>query len=173
MREQIERQWGYTRGVAHKLVADVPCERFAELPYTDAKHPAWVLTHLALAGGMAADILDAGVMAEGDPATKTGGVPTAWVELGAPGAPVLGDRGRYPSKDEVLAEIDRVHELAEGRLRSAPEAWLESAFPIADYRSFFPTVRDGAFYLMAYHEGYHLGQMSQWRRASGFPASAD
>jgi hypothetical protein len=44
---------------------------------------------------------------------------------------------------------------------------LATEFPNPEYRAFFPTIGDAAFYLMAFHEGWHLGQLSTWRRAIG------
>ena len=57
MRQQILRIYGSTLTEAKKLTADVPCERFAELPFDGSKHPAWVIAHIALASGMVLNFL--------------------------------------------------------------------------------------------------------------------
>tara|TARA_Y100001933_G_scaffold167365_1_gene165549 strand:- start:153 stop:659 length:507 start_codon:yes stop_codon:yes gene_type:complete len=166
MRRQILNLYAMTLDTAERLVADIPCERFAELPYPDAKHPAWVLGHLALGGGMMLAYLRG--ESEG-----FGGVPEAWAPVCMPGAALRDERTAYASKDELLAELRRIHsELAEA-FSNASDELLASPFPNEAYRSFFPTNADAAVYLMAHHEGYHLGQLSQWRRAAGFGPLGD
>ena len=161
MRQQIMRLYGSTLADAKKLTADVPDDRFAEQPYPGAKHPAWVLGHLSLASGMALDHI------RGNPG-GFGSVPGAWAEVAMPGAEVRDDRALYAPKDELLATLERAHgELADA-FASAPDEILASPFPIEEWREFFPTIAEMAVYVMAYHEGYHLGQVSQWRRAAGF-----
>jgi hypothetical protein len=165
MRPQILSLYASTLADAERLVGDVPCERFAELPYADAKHPAWVLGHLALGSGMMIGCLRGN-------AEDLGGVPGAWMDACAPGKPIVGDRALYATKDELLDALLAVHTTLAGAFESASDAALAAPFPIEAYRDYFPTNADAAVYLMAHHEGYHLGQMSQWRRAAGFGPSA-
>jgi hypothetical protein len=166
MKQQILNLYAMTLGSAEKLMAEVPCERCAELPYADAKHPGWVLSHLALGSGMMVGFL------RGENGSY-GSVPAAWAEVGMPGAPILGERGKYATKDELLGAMRSVHEELAALFTEATDEQLARAFPIEEYREFFPTMLDASVYLMAHHEGYHLGQMSQWRRAAGFAATPD
>ncbi len=166
MRQQILRIYGSTLTDAKKLTADVPGDRFAEQPYAGAKHPAWVLGHLSLASGMALDHI------RGNPG-GFGSVPEAWAEMGMPGVEVRADRALYAPKDELLATLERAHGELAAAFEAASDETLASPFPIEEWREFFPTIADMAVYVMAHHEGYHLGQLSQWRRAAGFgPAEA-
>ena len=166
MREQLISTYGYTLGMAHRLCEGVECARCAELPYADAKHPAWTLSHLAIAGGMTAAFLDPYA---GD--GPTSGVPEAWMLVGAPGVSITDERTKYAALDELLAELDRVHALVAERFAKASDEHLASPFPIEQYRSSWPTVMDATMYMVGHHEGYHLGQMSQWRRAAGYPSN--
>lgn len=165
MRTQILNLFSMTLADAERLVADVPCERFAELPYPDAKHPAWVLTHLALGAGMLVGYF------RGEDGTF-GCVPAAWAGLATPGSTISGQRSDYATKDELLSTLRAAHAELAGEFEKASETDLAREFPNEEYRSFFPTISDAAAYLMAHHEGYHLGQMSQWRRAAGFGATS-
>lgn len=158
MRSQVIKVYAMTLDDARKQVADVPCERFAELPFEGAKHPGWVLGHLALASGMGLAHL------RGEEGVA--GVPEAWSAscMGVPS----GERALFGTKDQLLGELERVHKELAQAYQAASDERLATEFPIPDWRSFFPTIGDAEFYLMAHHEGYHLGQLSQWRRAAGF-----
>lgn len=167
MKTQILGLYAYTLAEAEKLVADVPDERFAELPYPNAKHPAWVLTHLSVGSGMLAGCL------RGDP-KDLAGVPASWPELCPAGAPVSGDRAPFASKEELLSTLRSVHESLAGIVEAMPDDELAAEFIVPEWRDFFPTNAVSIAYMLGHHEGYHLGQLSQWRMAAGFgpPAGA-
>lgn len=165
MKDHVLKSYAMTLEQATKLVADVPDERFAEVPYPHAKHPAWVLGHLSLASGMGSAILEHPELVE----PGLSGVPEAWAEtsMGEPSS----DRSKFATKDELLAELSRVHGVFAERFTKVSDDVLAREIPNPDWRSFFPTISDAVFYLLTYHEGYHLGQLSQWRRAAGFAAA--
>jgi len=165
-RSFVLRLYGGTLDRAGRLVEGVPDERWAELPHDGAKHPAWALTHLCLASGM----VDAHLRGEGD---ELGVVPAAWAAVGMPGADLVADRSAYPAGAELLEVLGRAHAALAATYRAASDERLAAEFPVEAYRAFFPTLGDAATYVMAYHEGYHLGQVSQWRRAVGFGPIAD
>lgn len=162
MKSHLLKMYGMTLGEAQKLVADVPCERFAEFAQGVQKHPGWVLGHLCAASHMGAGFLNQ------DP-----GEAGSWMENTMPGKPVTAEQGDYETKANLLAALERTHAAMARGLEQASDAMLAAEFPIEDYRSFFPTIGDATFYLMAYHEGYHLGQLTQWRMASGFGPVGD
>lgn len=167
MREAILGTYAMTLDTARRLMEGVECADCAGAPYPDAKHPAWTLSHLCVASGMAASFLD-----ESGQESPLGGVPEAWAGVSSPGMPITNERSAYASKDELLAELERLHGVVAERFAGASDAFLAREFPSPDYREFWPTVGHAAFYMLAYHEGYHLGQMSQWRRAAGYPSAA-
>ncbi len=167
MREAILGTYAMTLEAAQRLVADVDCADFVSAPYSDAKHAGWTLSHLCVGSGMAAQFLD-----ESGAEAPMAGVPEAWAKVSSPGVPITNERSAYATKSELLAELERLHALVSDRFGSVSDEYLARAFPIEDYRSFWPTIGHGAFYMLAYHEGYHLGQMSQWRRAAGYPSAA-
>ena len=165
MRTQVLNIYAMTLDASQKLMTDIPCERCAELPFDSAKHPGWVLGHLSIASGMIAAYLGG---EEG-----ISGVPEDWMKSCAPGVPITADRGQFGTRDQLMSEMVRVHALAAERFGNVSDADLAKPFPNPDYRAFWPTLADGAFYLLAYHEGYHLGQLSSWRRAVGFGPAPD
>ena len=165
MREAILATYAMTLDTAKRLVEDIACADCVSAPYPDAKHAGWTLSHLCIASGMAAQFLD-----ESGTEVSMAGVPEAWAEVSSPGVPISNERSAFATKDELLTELDRLHTLVAERFTGVSEEYLAREFPMEDYRSFWPTIGHGAFYMLAYHEGYHLGQMSQWRRASGYRA---
>lgn len=165
MKPQILGLFAHTLSEAEKLVADVPDERFAELPYPNAKHPAWVLTHLTVGAGMLIGCL------KGDP-TDPGGVPPSWAELCTAGEAVIGDRSRFPGKDELLATLRATHETLAAQVDAMTDDQLAAEFVVPEWREFFPTNAVATAYMLAHHEAYHLGQLSQWRMAAGLGSPA-
>lgn len=159
MKPALLRLYAMTLDEARGLVGDVPCERFAEQPWEHAKHPAWILGHLCIASSMITEHLG------GDSTT----VPPSWVDRFRPGSECAGDRSLYPTKAELLDTLARAHTELARVFDAATDERLNAPFPIEEYRAFFPTIADAAAYMMAHHEGYHLGQLSQWRRALDLP----
>ncbi|MEM1183596.1 MAG: DinB family protein [Planctomycetota bacterium] len=166
MRDQILGIYALTLSDAKRLVSDVPCERFAEVTHEASKHPGWVLGHLALASAMGA----AHLRDPENPSPEFVGVPTEW-QASCMGEPTA-DRDAFGKKDQLLEVLEAAHDDYTARFKAASDADLEAEFPNPDYRSFFPTQGVAAVYLLAHHEGYHLGQLSQWRRTAGFGAAA-
>ena len=166
MRSSILSLYASTLDQARRIVGDVPCERFAEIPFEGAKHPAWVIAHLCLASGMVLDYLrgkDGGF----------GGVPEAWAEVCMPGSECDPDRAKYAGKDELMRTLDTVHAALAETYENVGDDVLATEFPVEEWRSFFPTLGHAAIYVMAHHESYHLGQLTQWRRAAGLGAMPD
>lgn len=161
MKPEIIGLFAHTMSEAEKLVADVPDERFAELPYTNAKHPAWVLTHLSVGAGMMIGCI------KSDP-NDLGGVPASWPELCPARGSVSDDRSRFASKDELLTTLRATHETLSGMVEAMTDEQLAAEFVVPEWREFFPTNAVATAYMLAHHEGYHLGQLSQWRMAAGF-----
>jgi hypothetical protein len=94
----------------------------------------------------------------------------AWPETFARGAH-LGDMAALPSPEEIEQAWREVSERLMKRLDELTDADLAAAaprpFPIADR-----TIR-GAITFLAYHEGYHVGQMSFLRKWLGYPGLVD
>lgn len=164
MRLQLLTTYAMTLDQARKLVAAVPCERFAELPHEGAKHPGWVLGHLVVGSYYAGQLLGASDrLGEAEP----------WFGNCTPGSVLSSDRASYGTKDGLLASLERMHAAVAEGLRNVTDEQLDAPLPQEEFRSFWPKVADGVVYLVAYHEGFHLGQLSSWRRAAGFGALPD
>jgi hypothetical protein len=144
---------------AEKLVADVPDEQMCAQPMPGRvmNHAAFTLGHLAWANDNALALL--------------GGQPKLadWKERVGMGAKPADDRSLYPSKSALLDALKDAHARLSTALKDAtPEALAQPAPERA--RGRFPTVGSMVIGLMTSHEGSHLGQLSAWRRAMGFPS---
>lgn len=157
MKDWLIKAYATSLGDAQRMMEDVECADCARIVHNVNKHPAWVVGHLAVAGDLIVGVL-------GGEATLE-----AWHPLFAPtpeAAPV-DDRAKYPTKAELMDALGDRHRVVGERMAGLNEAGLDAALPIEAYREFWPTVRDALGDLMALHEPYHLGQLSQWKRAAG------
>jgi len=146
-----------------KLVADVPDEKMCAQPVPGQimNHPAFLLGHLAWANDNRAAALSG--------QQPTFAAKPGCKELFGMGAKPSTDRSAYPSKAELLKAFEAAHaRLGEAAAKATPEALAE---PTPEpMRARFPTVGAMVLGLMTSHFATHLGQLSAWRRAMGYPS---
>ncbi len=139
-----------------EAVDDIPDSRFAEQPQGVRNHPAWTLSHLSSVLGFLLKLLDESQGASTDDEDQkygSGSIPTT-------------DRSQYLPKDELLSTFRHRHERVEKAVREKHKEYFMREAP-ESLRAFAPTIGRIAFFLLAAHEAYHLGQLMQWRRAAG------
>jgi len=148
------------------LVNDIPAESFARLPKADGttvtiNHPAFALGHLTLYPSkmLAAFGLDPTPL---DP-------PSGYEELFAPGVECQDDPegSIYPSKDETLAAFFDRHEKCVETIKGLRDEDFERPLEVERYREAFGTAGGLSSFMLGAHAGFHLGQISAWRRAMG------
>ena len=144
---------------AKKLVADVTDERLVGQPVDGItmNHAAFLLGHLAWAKDNVVKMLG------GESA-----LPADWKDRFGAGSQPAGDRASYPSKAELLAALESAHARLAAAAASAPPEVLDRPAP-ERMLGRFPTMRHLVLGLMVGHYANHLGQLSAWRRAMGFP----
>ncbi|BAM02711.1 DinB family protein [Phycisphaera mikurensis] len=147
-----------------KLVEDLHEEQMIAQPGTPAdglavNHPAWILAHLNCYLPVAAGLLD-GQTPE-DPKHHRYGM----------NSQPKPEAAEYPDKAELLAAWNAGHARVADLLSAADEHAASRPMPVERWREKFPTVGHVLGYLLIHHEGYHLGQLSAWRRVSGLPAA--
>jgi DinB superfamily len=144
---------------AQRLVADVADEDFCLQPLEDRplNHPAFLIGHLAWAN-------DNGIK-------LVGGVPvlTGLKELWGTGATPSDDRSRYPSKTDIVKTLEVSHARLAEAVTKASKSYFKAAAP-ENMRAKFPTNGHILLGLMTSHYAVHLGQLSAWRRAMGYPS---
>lgn len=152
--------------LANGLVKDIPAEKFARFPVADGEpiamnHPAFVLGHLALYPGRIVGVcgLDAATVA----------APEGYEDLFAPGVECKDDPegSIYPEKDALVAAFNDLHEKAFEILKGLRDEDLEKELEHERYREAFGTSGGATSFLLGAHAGFHLGQISGWRRMMG------
>lgn len=160
----IIRQYDFNLGYAKKLVEDIPDDQMAIIPAKGLEsHPAFTLGHLVT--GSAILIKDMG----GEYI-----VPEGWVEIFERKGPrdqrrPSDDGNLYPSKAEILAELERQHESAKEWMRSTSDEDMVAPFKWR-LDHYMPRLIDIVAFLAINHEAMHLGQIAAWRRAMDLPA---
>ena len=145
---------------SRKLAEDVPEEQMCAQPVAGVvmNHAAFILGHLAWAADNGARLLG-----------HASSLPPGWNTLFNTGAKPLDDRARYPTKEELLSTLDKVHQrLAEVVGQATTEALAQPA--PEQMRRAFPSLGHMLLGLMTGHQASHLGQLSAWRRAIGLPS---
>jgi hypothetical protein len=150
-------------GYGQKLVADIPDDQMCAQPVEGRvmNHPAFILGHLAWVHDNRAAALN------GQP--PAGAATPEWKELFGMGSKPATERSKYPSKAELVKAFEESHaRLGEAAAKATPDALAQpSPEPM---RARFPTVGAMVLGLMTSHFATHLGQLSAWRRAMGFPS---
>lgn len=150
------------------VVEDVPESRMTEQPGVVGggaivNHPAWTLSHLNAYAGTLLSMLD-------DPSVPP---PTADAEMEryGYGTTPVPDRAAYATKRELL---DRFRDR-NARLAAVVAEKHSEYFPRPAQEKFHPhspTIGHIAIVLLVTHPPHHLGQLRQWRRATGIAARA-
>lgn len=157
MKHHVQHVYKFNLGFARQLVADIPDEQMAEQPAGTVNHPAWVLGHLVVTADFMAALLGKQRDASDD-----------WRKLFNPGSTPQADRSLYPSKDELVTALVAGHERVADAFERTKAKHLEALNPVEGFNKVFPTIGDALMYGVLAHEGFHLGQLSTWRRTLGF-----
>jgi hypothetical protein len=160
MFERERKLYGIMLGLCKIQTSDIDDAKLTDLPAPGVNHPAWLLTHLAVCTDYAARLLGAPTRC-----------PREWHQRCGPGSRVTADRGVYASKPELLAALEAGHGcVSEAVGRATEEVLLRPhGVELAFVKTTFPTVGDLLAHLMTTHTGFHLGQLSMWRRMMGLP----
>jgi hypothetical protein len=138
-----------------KLVDGIPPDKLCHQPVPNTNHALWVLGHLACSDDFFA--------------TSLGGcesvIDEKWPELFGMGSKPVDDPGAYPSLEEVMSGLERARQGMLETFRAMGEQKLMSATP-DDWQAFAPTYAT-VMGSIAFHEGFHAGQLSAVRRSLG------
>ena len=159
MKEMVISVYALGLNYAQKLVADIPDEQMCAQPVPGQvmNHPAFLLGHLIWAEDSALGLLGQKPV-----------LGPEWRDMFSMGKTPGNDRSQYPSKEILVKTLEEVHNrLVAAYLEATPET-LAQASP-ERLRVRFATIGTAALGLMTSHRSLHLGQLSAWRRAMGFP----
>jgi uncharacterized damage-inducible protein DinB len=141
-------------------VLDLPDEFLALQPAGARNHPAWTLGHLLYVESVGAKVL--GVATD---------IPPGWDARYATGTAPEPKRALYPLKSELFDRLARQRLALLARVEGLAAADIERAAPPLPVLGRSATWGDVLMYL-AWHEGYHNGQLAVWRRDAGIGQAA-
>lgn len=152
----------HTRSQTLKLVADLTDEQMARQPAPGMNHAAWVLGHLLM--------VDHAFLF-----TITGQPLPAWIDdgfrtlYGNKSQPVA-DPTKYQPKAFYVERLAAVRAQIVERLKHMKPEDFQAPHPDPARRERMPTVGHAVMFYGTWHEAYHSGQLSAWRRVQGLPA---
>ena len=150
--KNITGMFKFNTDIVNKAIADVEPDHWFKKPGDDSNHLTWVLGHLIVHRGKT---------------LKTLGVDwdNAWAELFARGSERLAD-AQYPSVEELRSAWQEVSTQLSAALKSAPESVMAKDAPKGPPSFDGKTSGTVAFY--AFHDTYHVGQVSFLRKWLGY-----
>ena len=140
------------------LCSDLTEQQLTLEPHPGMNNPAWTLGHLFLLDAFLADQLSC----ESAPRLDE-----RWMKAYGPGSsPRL--TGPAMSKAEYLDRLEKVRSVLIAGLAQFSESDLRGPNPDHTTRATLPTLEHLLHYLL-WHEAYHAGEISAWRRSLGLP----
>ena len=147
----------FARRSTLKMVDDIPVEKICSKPLDGTNHALWVLGHLAVTDDWFACTL----------ANRESVIDESWGPLFGMKSEPSDDPSTYPSIDEIKAGLQRARQSLLTGFESLDEQQLQGPVP-DELEGFAPNV-GGAAFTLAWHEGFHAGQLSAVRRSLGLP----
>jgi hypothetical protein len=155
---EVVNSYRLTLDYLRRLVADLPDEQLAAQPSGVVNHPAWVIGHLIYS-----------CQAIGGELGLPAWLPSGWSERFGTGSIPAADRATYPAKAELLSALADAEMRVVDRLMDLGDAGMASPLPDERFRSKFPTIGHAVVHILTAHTAVHVGQISAWRRAAGYP----
>jgi hypothetical protein len=155
---EVFNSYALTLEYLRRLVADVPGEDLARQPNGVANHPAWVIGHLVYSCEAIGGELGLAAWLQDD-----------WSRRFGTGSIPIADRTAYPSKEELLLALSDAETRVSNRLVALGDAGMSAVLPDVRYRETFPTIGHAVVHILTGHAAVHVGQVSVWRRAAGYP----
>ncbi len=154
--------WALDRARAHTLalVTDIPADAMQHLATPGERHPAWLLGHLLLADSYLLHLLAVQPLPDD--------FSTLIERHGPASAPTA--EAAYDSKDALVARLTATNAARVAHVAAMSAADLAQALPDAHLAQAQPTIGHH-LHALVFHEGYHSGQLSAWRKAHGLTAT--
>ena len=157
--QSIVYPWDNGLRYALALLDDLTDSQMLIRPGDNMNHPAWILGHICIYHPIVPALLRGESF--DDPADDR--------SYGFRGRGPLSDPEVYGSKETQLQRFINGHEAVAQALLSATPEQLSRPPSLARWSESYPTVEFMLPDLLLHHESLHIGQLSIWRRAAGFP----
>lgn len=156
MSEYLRFVYDFNLRHAHHLVDGLDGGQAIAQPGGLVNHPTWTIGHLAVTSSV--------VMME------LGAQPSFPPELMGrffPGVPISSAAADYPPIETLMQELDTVHARLSELLSTVTDDMMVAPPAMDPVKRRFDTVGQFTSYAMTAHEGVHLGQIADVRRALG------
>jgi len=141
------------------LVEDVPADVMRLQATADERHPAWILGHVLLADCYVLHLLTNEPLASEFSVLLERYGPTSTPDGVTP----------YDSRDHLVGRLRHTNAARVARVAAMTGDDLRAPMRDAFLARAQPTIGHH-LHSLVFHEGYHAGQLSSWRKAHGFPA---
>ena len=141
---------------ARHLVEGLTPEQCVAQPGGLVNHPTWTIGHLAVTSSVV--LMELGVQ----PA-----FPPEWMERFFPGVPISSQADDYPPFADLMEQYESVHARLSEVVPTVTEEILSAEPQMDPVKRRFSAVGQFVAYAMTAHEGVHLGQIADVRRALG------
>lgn len=147
----------FVRSLSESFIKDWPEGKWTYQPSPTDNHPLWVMGHIASTDAWLGGVLSI-------PGTE---VPETYQALFGHGSKPQPMPSAYPAPLDVRAVFARTHAAKMRWLESASDAQL--GIDLREKTGKFASDGLDAFLKMAWHEGWHFGQVANVRKALGLP----
>ena len=141
---------------ARHLVTGLTPDQGVAQPGGLVNHICWTLGHLATATDVAMAELGGEMI-----------IPEATAMKFFPSVPITDGVADYPSIEELMTMLEVGHARVASRVSEATAEQLDARPAIEMVQRRFSRVGDFIHYILSAHEGVHLGQIADARRAMG------
>jgi hypothetical protein len=151
--------WAFRGAREHTLalVRDLPPDRMQLQSQDGERHPTWLLGHLLLADTYLLSLLSVQALPPD--------FPSLLERYGPQSAPLPQAPGH--AKEFLVEQLIRSNGLRIARVRGMTDHDLAAPMSDAFLSQAQPTLGHH-LHSLVFHEGYHSGQLSSWRKAHGF-----
>jgi hypothetical protein len=159
LRDRALAIFKFAHKTTDKFASGFSDAQMTAMPCPTSNHVLWNLGHLAVSNAWFASMID------GAPV----GVEESWDKMFGMNSKPVADASAYPSIADVRAMYQKTAERLEDAARARTDADLAQP-PTGDSGGFLADRLD-AVLKAAWHEGWHLGQIAECRKALGLPSA--
>ena len=124
MRQSVLNTFAFDLNYLKMLVGDIPDDQMCDQPSGLENHPAWSIGHLSAGCQFCIRLLG------GEPS-----MPEGWTELFGRGSTPSPDASKYPTKAELLTELERSHQQVTELVAAVDDAKLAEETPDPDFQA--------------------------------------
>jgi hypothetical protein len=149
----------FAHGILNKALDGFEGDKAMAQAHPTGNHALWTMGHLATTYWWLTTLIDP---------SKAHALPESYNALFGMGSKCSTEKAKYPPASEVKATYNKSFDALAGAINAIPEndLWSKCA---SDSHGFASSKIDVA-YKAAWHDGWHIGQVTDCRRVQGMPS---